>query len=159
MRTVLAAMRDRFGWSQTKVGDLLNIGQQAAGTILNKGGGFSRPTALHLAVLCGFDSPESLLADIGVKGRPEKVKTSSAWFERDIAAGYARRMQCDESAIQRVSERYIESSYTARPTKWWVERFIREDSELNEERRTRSEAPASSSSLPEPKRKARKRAG
>src|SRR5688572_25537936 len=50
--------------NQTDMGRLIGIGQQTAGKLLGFGPhGFSRPTALELAKICGFDSPETLLRE------------------------------------------------------------------------------------------------
>lgn len=160
MRKVLRDLKERNKWTQTEVGRRLGgLTQQAASTILNKNGNFSRQSALHLAHMCGFDGPESMLRDLGT---PERAAAPGQWLDRDLAAGYARRLHCDDLAIERVIARYVESKYMARDAKWWVERFIHEDRELGEERRAHpsSTAPAADESgIPAKKSARSKRAG
>lgn len=144
MRNVLRSLKERNKWTQEEVGRRLGLTQQAAGTILNKNGNFGRKSALALAQMCGFDGPESMLRDLGVTTKPA---AQGAWVDREIAAGYARRLNCDELAIERVIARYGESQYMSRDAKWWVERFIHEDRELADERR---DAPPSKTIVPSP---------
>ncbi len=141
MRHVLKTLRDRHGWSQAETGRRLNIGQQAAGVILNKSGGFSRPTALALAVLCGFDSPESMLEDLGA--RADAKKAPEGWGDRDLAAGIARRLGYEERAIERVIAKYTDSRYASQPSRWWMDRIVHEAAELAAERTAAPPAPAS----------------
>lgn len=155
MRFVLRGLKDQNKWTQEEVGKRLGgLTQQAAQTILNKNGNFSRQTALKLAEICGFDSPESMLRDLGTAPKPP---VAGQWTDRDIAAGVARRLGVDEQAIERVVGRYGEAQFMSRPAKWWVERFIQEDRELEEERRRIPKA-AESGVPAAPKKAKRKKA-
>lgn len=136
MRKVLRDLKDRNRWTQAEVGRRLgSLTQQAASTILNKNGNFSRRSALKLAEMCGFDSPESLLSDIGKKDKKEPA--AGGWAIRDFAIGQARRLGVEDEAIQRVVQRYGESRFVGRDAVWWMEKFIHEQRELEEERRER----------------------
>lgn len=156
LRSVLRTLREQNKWNQTQTGQAIGIGQQAASQILNSNGGFARPTALRLARLCGFDSPESMLADLGALNQgPTGPKTG--WEQRDFAATLARRAPVAEEAILRVQGRYEGNEYWNRPTKWWLERYLQEDRDLEEERKAAiREAPKSSPAVETKPRKKKK---
>lgn len=129
LRKVLRETREKNGWSQLKVGELLNISQQTAGTILNRGGGFGRPTALKLAELLGFGGPEELLESLGALASA-KAAAPGTWRWRELAAGLARRSGVRERAIERVNARYTESEYLSRDTVWWMNKYTAEELEM-----------------------------
>lgn len=124
MRFILRRLKERGKWSQEVTGKRLGIGQQSVGKILSKNGGFSRPTALALARLSGFESPEDMLRDLGVladvKDAPE------GWVERDLAVGTARRIGYEDAAIDRVIARHATSEYASKPARWWMDRIVYE---------------------------------
>jgi len=154
MRHVLRGLAERGKWTQAETGKRLGVTQQAAAYILNKNGSFSRRTALALARLCGFDGPESMLADLNVES---EAPAPGQWFHREIAAGHARRLGCDEVAIDRVVKRYGEALYMTRDAKWWVEEFIREDRTIEAERKAERDAATRSRASDEPPAPKRKR--
>lgn len=156
MRHVLKTLKERGKWSQTTTGKQLGIGQQAAGHILNKGGGFSRPTALRLAELCGFDSPESMLADLGALAKRQDAP--EGWFERDLAAGSARRLGYEEAAIDRVIARFGAPQYAQQPARWWMDRIVHEAAGMAAEREI-APPPPSASTMPASKRMKPKKKG
>lgn len=133
--------------NQEQMGRLLGIGQQSAGKLLGTGGtGFSRPTAVKLAELCGFDSPETLLRESGhvERAAPE------GWQVRELAMTLARRADFDDETLERVRIRYAESRYASMSTRWWTERIVHEQSQRDAE----AQAPEAPKSTPAPAPKA-----
>lgn len=149
--------------NQTQMGVLIGVGQQTAGKLLGTGAsGFSRPTALKLAQLCGFDSPETMLRELGAQADPSKAP--QGWATRDHAVSLARSIGYDEGAIERVVAKYTEDRYRGLPARWWMDRIVHEQSEQDAERTAAAAAPPSTPAPPasEPavtKRTTKRRAG
>lgn len=127
MRARLKELIDENGWSQQAAGDHLGVGQQAIGTIL-RGGGFARPTAVALAKVCGFDSPELFIAQL--TKLPQKGDTPHApgvsWFYRDMAIQHARQEGFPEEVLRRVQERYSEEKENSfHKSPWWTTRIVK----------------------------------
>lgn len=159
MRHVLATMKERLGWSQAETGKRLGIGQQAVGTILNRRGGFSLPTAMALAQLAGFESPIAMLRDLGALADPKAAP--GGWPDRDLALGHARRLGYPEAAIERVLARFTEQRYASMPPRWWMDAVVFETKALEAELAVPA-PPPSASTLPEapaPKPRTRRKAG
>jgi hypothetical protein len=144
MRFVLRKLKDQNGWSQGETGRRLGIGQQAAGVILNKHGGFSRPTALELAKMCGFASPEDMLDDLGALADPKAAP--SGWWNRDLAVGAARRIGYPEQALALVIARFAGDRYANMPSRWWMDRIVNVAAELEAE--SAVPAPPSEATIP-----------
>lgn len=112
----------KHGWTQGEAGARLGVNQQNAGKLAGGRQGFSRPTAVKLAALCGWDGPESMLRDLGVKA--EARDAPKGWPARDIAVSSARRIGYPEVAIESVVARYASTQYANRPSVWWMDRIV-----------------------------------
>lgn len=152
MRHVLRVQHERLkakhrGWTQEKTGQLIGVSQQTAGKLLGHGAaGFSRPTALKLAEMCGFDSPESMLRELGAQADPKEAPTG--WAMRDLAVASARRMGYDEEVISRVVAKYGDSRYASMPARWWMDRIVHEAAERDAERAAAEPPPSSNAKAP-----------
>lgn len=157
MRARLKELIDENGWSQQAAGEHLGVGQQAIGTIL-RGGGFARPTAVALARVCGFDSPELFIAQL--TKMPQKDSTPHApgatWFYRDIAIQHARQEGFPEEVLRRVQERYSEEKENSfHKSPWWTTRIVK----INELYEEEVKVPAAAEPVaPAPEAKRRRKA-
>ena len=118
--------------NQTDMGRLLGLSQQSTARLLgSRPAGFGRVTALRLAELAGFDSPETMLReDRGNKDVP----VPEQWTTRDLAVRLARAVPYDEEAIQRVVGRFVDAQYRHQTTRWWMDRIKVAADELDAER-------------------------
>ncbi len=164
LRDALRKLKDDRGWSQVETGRQLGIGQQAAGTILNRKGGFSFPTAEKLAELLLVSGPRDIISAAGATPHPMRVP--QGWGNRDLAVSIARRLSYDEEVIRRVVVKYQEQTYQTLPAKWWNERIVNEAREQAEvaalRQATPSRPPAAPKSRPskaDPAPKRQRRAG
>lgn len=128
MSHVLRTLVQQNNWTQAEAGRRIDVNQQNAGKLINGHAGFSRPTAVKLAEICGFDSPETLLRDLGAKA--EAKDAPKGWNDRDIAVGAARRMGYPDAAIEAVVAQYTTSEYASRKARWWNDRIVAKTAEL-----------------------------
>lgn len=141
MSHVLRTLQEKNGWTQEEVGARIGVNQQNAGKILHGRQGFSRFTAMKLALMCGFDGPDALLRDLGAKAASGDAP--KGWNERDIAVGAARRIGYPEAALDAVVGRYQTSEYANRKARWWMDRIVWWTNEMSE---MEEPAPASAAS-------------
>lgn len=145
LRAEFQKLREQHGWSTKKAGEAVGIKQQAASTILNRGGGFSHGTASRLAQLCGFTGVDEMLAHFGaladVKDAPTETSRGASWSDRDMAARIAVRAY-SKDAIDRVIALYTENIYSFQKIRFWMDAFSAMQKTLDEEARVRAEAGA-----------------
>lgn len=116
-------------WSQAQTGKAIGVSQQVAGKLLSHAvAGLSFPTAKAIAALEGFTSVEDFFA----AHEPSRVNAAAERGNRDLAVIVGRRMGLADAAIDTVLGRYASSQFDGRPTKWWVEKFISEDNDLDD---------------------------
>lgn len=140
MSHVLKTLTEQNKWTQAEAGLRVDVNQQNAGKLINGQAGFSRPTAVRLAALCGFDSPETMLRELGAKA--EVKDAPKGWNERDIAVGAMRRAGYPETAIEAVVAQYATSEYANRKSRWWADRIVARAAEMDA---AQVEAPPSTS--------------
>lgn len=121
--------RSTPGWNQTKLGDALGVSQQVAGRYLSTvATGISYPTAIRIVELVAPTlTMDEFFASKGV-GRPAAPNPERG--NRSLATNLARSIGVAELAVQTVLERYRDSTFDSKPTKWWVGKFIDEDKDL-----------------------------
>lgn len=157
MREELRAIKERNRLSDAKVGELIGVGQQTANSFLRGKTGLGRASALRLAIQCGYDSPETMLRELGVLASASDAK--EGWADRDLAVGIARRLRYDEAVIQRVIAKFTEDRYKSMTARWWNDRIVHEAAEVEAEKLV-PPAPASSPMpVEEPAKKRRRKAG
>lgn len=134
-------LRGQYEWllkhkkikTQSDFAVVMQTSQQTMGRLLGSGQtGMSRPTALRLAEICGFDSPESLLRDVGALA--DREKAPQGWNNRDLVVRNASAFGYDIEAIDRVVAQYTESRYATLPPRWWMDRIVHEQAQRDAER-------------------------
>lgn len=138
LRKALQELKDREGWSQKRLADDLELGQQAVGTLL-RGGGFGRFTANRLAAKFGFLSGDELLRARGAMA--DHMAVPQGWQTRDWAIAHARQLGYPEEVIRRVVVKYQESQYSSVAPRWWNDRIVNEAREQEEIARLAAQAP------------------
>lgn len=128
LRAAFRRLQEMNGWSQAEAGRQLEIGQQAAGRILNRNGGFSRMTAERLATKLGYESANALVREAGATPNPMTVP--QGWVGRDLAVSIARRLEYPEEVLRRVVVKFQESQHATKPARWWNDRIVAEAAEL-----------------------------
>lgn len=114
--------------NQAEMGSLLKISQQSAARLMGTSqAGFSRPTALELARICGFDSPETLLRELGADARVDEAPRG--WALRDLAVRNARSIGYEEAVLDRVVAKFADAQYAWMSARWWNERIVAEQAE------------------------------
>lgn len=123
LRNALKELKEREGWTQAELGDVLGIGQQGAGTLL-RGGGFGRFTANKLALRFGYLSGDELLRARGAIANPMTVPRG--WQTREMAIANARQLGYPEEVLRRVVVKYQETQYSSVSPRWWNDRIVNE---------------------------------
>ncbi len=126
LREEAEALRQREGWTKTKMGDLIGIKQQNVSRFLHGIGGISRKTANRIAIQCGFRDAEALIAE-GRFMRGLKSTKGSVWALRDSGVRMAEALGYPPATIKTVVERAVAPDYASKPARWWVEQIVLED--------------------------------
>lgn len=127
LRRALRGFVERAGSQAKAAAELKIIGQQAIGHILNRGGGFSLPTANALAVALGYEDAKAIINAAGAAPNPMTVP--QGWANRELAVSIARRLGYPEEVIRRVVVKFQEDSHRNRTARWWNDRIVIEAAE------------------------------
>jgi transcriptional regulator with XRE-family HTH domain len=155
LRTALQALCDERGWKTAEAGRQLDITQQSASRLLNKRGGWSRPTAEKLARLLGADGANAILRTAGAMANPMTVP--QGWSDRDLAVSIARRYGYEEEVIRRVVVKYQDDHNKSRNARWWNDRIVIESAEYKATRDAEPVTTPSSAPKAKPAKEPRRR--